>query len=203
MSEEARWYVVHTYSGYENKVKEDLEKAVENRGLEDLIQEVKYPTEEVVELKDNKRKTFLRKVFPGYVMVKMIMNDNTCREASPFPSRMKKSPPWESSAYPSSWISKWAKVSASSPVLWKTLSAPWKSWTPNVKRSSSPCPCSGAALLWNWTISKYKNSKARSAFAADLRSPARLSRIFSPRTYGLSGFKPGKVSKSAVHAAAF
>ena len=77
MSEEARWYVVHTYSGYENKVKEDLEKAVENRGLEDLILEVKYPTEEVVELKDNKRKVIQRKVYPGYVMVKMVMNDNT------------------------------------------------------------------------------------------------------------------------------
>lgn len=77
MSEEARWYVVHTYSGYENKVKEDLEKAVANRGLEDLILEVKYPEEEVVELKDNKRKTIKRKVYPGYVMVKMIMNDNT------------------------------------------------------------------------------------------------------------------------------
>ena len=77
MSEEARWYVVHTYSGYENKVKGDLEKAVENRGLEDLILEVKYPTEEVVELKDNKRKVIQRKVYPGYVMVKMIMNDNT------------------------------------------------------------------------------------------------------------------------------
>lgn len=77
MSEEAKWYVVHTYSGYENKVKEDLEKAIEKRSLQDLILEVKYPTEEVVEFKDNKRKTVQRKLFPGYVMVKMIMNDNT------------------------------------------------------------------------------------------------------------------------------
>lgn len=77
MSEEAKWYVVHTYSGYENKVKEDLEKSVENRHLEDLILEVKYPTEEVIEVKDGKRKVTQRKVFPGYVMVKMIMNDNT------------------------------------------------------------------------------------------------------------------------------
>ena len=77
VSEEAKWYVVHTYSGYENKVKEDLEKTVENRNLQDRILEVKYPTEEVVEIKDNKRKTVLRKVYPGYVMVKMIMNDNT------------------------------------------------------------------------------------------------------------------------------
>ncbi|MBQ9832101.1 MAG: transcription termination/antitermination protein NusG [Clostridia bacterium] len=77
MSEEAKWYVVHTYSGYENKVKEDLEKTVENRNLGDLILEVKYPTEEVIEAKDGKRKVIQRKVYPGYVMVKMIMNDNT------------------------------------------------------------------------------------------------------------------------------
>ncbi|MBQ2661738.1 MAG: transcription termination/antitermination protein NusG [Clostridia bacterium] len=77
MSEEAKWYVVHTYSGYENKVKEDLEKSVENRHLEDLILEIKYPTEEVIEVKDGKRKVTQRKVFPGYVMVKMIMNDHT------------------------------------------------------------------------------------------------------------------------------
>ena len=75
--EEAKWYVVHTYSVYENKVKEDLIKAVENRNLQDMILEVKYPTEEVVEIKDGKRKVYQRKVFPGYVMVKMIMNDKT------------------------------------------------------------------------------------------------------------------------------
>ena len=75
--EEAKWYVVHTYSGYENKVKEDLIKAVENRNLQDMILEVKYPIEEVVEIKDGKRKVYQRKVFPGYVMVKMIMNDKT------------------------------------------------------------------------------------------------------------------------------
>ena len=78
MSEEAKWYVVHTYSGYENKVKEDLEKSVENMGLQDQILEVKYPTEETIEIgKNNKKKTVLRKVYPGYVMVKMFMNDKT------------------------------------------------------------------------------------------------------------------------------
>ena len=68
---DARWYVVHTYSGYENKVKEDLEKTIENRNLQDLILEVKYPTEQVTELKEGskKPKTVLRKVYPGYVMV--------------------------------------------------------------------------------------------------------------------------------------
>jgi len=75
---DAKWYVVHTYSGYENKVKEDLEKSVENMGLQHLIPEVKYPTEEVLEFdKNGKKKTVLRKVFPGYVMVKMVMTDKT------------------------------------------------------------------------------------------------------------------------------
>ena len=72
MSYEAKWYVVHTYSGYENKVKEDLEKSVENLGLQDMILEVKYPTEEAIEILPNgKRKVTQRKLFPGYVMVKM------------------------------------------------------------------------------------------------------------------------------------
>ena len=77
MAEEAKWYVAHTYSGYENKVKEDLEKTVENRGLQDMILEISYPTEEVVEMKDGKRKVVPRKMLPGYVMIKMIMNDKT------------------------------------------------------------------------------------------------------------------------------
>ena len=64
MAEEAKWYVAHTYSGYENKVKEDLEKTVENRGLQDMILEVSYPTEEVVEMKDGKRKVVTRKLLP-------------------------------------------------------------------------------------------------------------------------------------------
>ena len=73
--QEAKWYVVHTYSGYENKVKEDLEKSVENAGLADIILEVQYPTEETIEiLPTGKRKTTTRKVFPGYVMVKMLVD---------------------------------------------------------------------------------------------------------------------------------
>ena len=77
MADAAKWYVIHTYSGYENKVKEDLEKTVENRGLQDMILEISYPTEEVVEMKDGKRKVITRKMLPGYVMIKMIMNDKT------------------------------------------------------------------------------------------------------------------------------
>ena len=75
MSQEAKWYVVHTYSGYENKVKEDLEKSVENLDLQDTILEVKYPTEEAIEILPNgKRKVTQRKVYPGYVMVKMLVD---------------------------------------------------------------------------------------------------------------------------------
>ena len=75
MSEKARWYVVHTYSGYENKVKANLEKAIENRNLESLIHDIQVPMEEVVEEKDGKRKVSLKKKFPGYVLIKMIMGD--------------------------------------------------------------------------------------------------------------------------------
>lgn len=75
MSQETKWYVVHTYSGYENKVKEDLIKAVENAGLQDIILDVMYPTEETIEILPNgKRKSVTRKVYPGYVMVKMIVD---------------------------------------------------------------------------------------------------------------------------------
>ncbi len=74
---EARWYVVHTYSGYENKVASNLAKTVENRGLEDLIQDIRVPTETVTEIKDNKAKEVERKIFPGYVIVKMVMNDDS------------------------------------------------------------------------------------------------------------------------------
>jgi len=74
---EARWYVVHTYSGYENKVKANLEKTVENRSFQDLIQEIKVPMEDQVEIKNGKRQIVQRKVFPGYVIVKMVMTDES------------------------------------------------------------------------------------------------------------------------------
>ena len=77
ISDEARWYVVHTYSGYENKVKANIEKTVENRGMQDQIFEVSVPLQDVVEMKDGRKKTVQRKVFPGYVLLNMIMNDET------------------------------------------------------------------------------------------------------------------------------
>ena len=77
MSDSAKWYVVHTYSGYENKVAQNLEKLVENRNLQSLIQEVRVPTELVVEQKDDTQKEVERKMFPGYVLVKMEMTDDS------------------------------------------------------------------------------------------------------------------------------
>lgn len=74
---EARWYVVHTYSGYENKVKANIEQSIENRRLQDQILEVSVPTQEVVELKNGARKVSEKKLFPGYVLINMIMNDDT------------------------------------------------------------------------------------------------------------------------------
>lgn len=77
MTQVAKWYVVHTYSGHEKKVMMNIEKMVENRGMEDLIVEVKVPTEEKVEIKNGKKKIKETKLFPGYVLVKMIMTDET------------------------------------------------------------------------------------------------------------------------------
>jgi len=77
MPDEAKWYVVHTYSGYENKVAATIEKAVENRKLHDLICQVLVPVEEVEEIIEDKRKIVERKVFPGYVLVKMVMTDQS------------------------------------------------------------------------------------------------------------------------------
>ena len=77
MAESAKWYVVHTYSGYENTVKATIEKTIETRQLQDLIHVVSIPMETVTEITDNGPKTYDRKVFPGYVLVKMVMTDES------------------------------------------------------------------------------------------------------------------------------
>ncbi len=77
MADAAKWYVVHTYSGYENKVKNTIETTVKTRHLEDVIHVVSIPLETVTEITDNGAKTLERKVFPGYVLVKMIMSDDS------------------------------------------------------------------------------------------------------------------------------
>ena len=74
---EANWYVVHTYSGYENKVKANIEKTIENRHLEDQILEVRVPMQDVVEMRNGAKKSVSKKLFPGYVLINMVMNDDT------------------------------------------------------------------------------------------------------------------------------
>ena len=74
---EANWYVVHTYSGYENKVKANIEKTIENRHLEDQILEVRVPMQDVVEMRQGAKKQVSKKLFPGYVLINMVMNDDT------------------------------------------------------------------------------------------------------------------------------
>lgn len=74
---EANWYVVHTYSGYENKVKANIEKTIENRHLEEQIIEVRVPMQDVVEIKNGAKKQVQKKMFPGYVLLNMVMNDDT------------------------------------------------------------------------------------------------------------------------------
>jgi transcriptional antiterminator NusG len=77
VADNAQWYVVHTYSGYENKVKANIEKIVENRNMQDMILDIVVPMEEQIEIKEGKKKVTLRKVFPGYVLIKMVMTDET------------------------------------------------------------------------------------------------------------------------------
>ncbi|HBA68773.1 MAG TPA: transcription termination/antitermination factor NusG [Lachnospiraceae bacterium] len=74
---EANWYVVHTYSGYENKVKANIEKTIENRHLEEEILEVRVPMQDVVEMKNGAKRNVQKKLFPGYVLINMVMNDDT------------------------------------------------------------------------------------------------------------------------------
>ena len=141
-STEALWYVVHTYSGYENKVANDLQTMVENRHLQDLICDIKVPVEMVPEIdKNGKQKMVEHKLFPGYVLVKMVMNDaraaapaSSAPLPSPFPSLLKKWRRW-------AWrrLHRWPLTSTSAtrfrspPVLWKAL---WALWRPLIPRTS-------------------------------------------------------------------
>lgn len=77
LSEQAKWYVIHTYSGHENKVKINIEKLVENRGMQDLVLDIVVPTEDLVEIKNGQRKVKSRKMFPGYVIVKMVVTNES------------------------------------------------------------------------------------------------------------------------------
>lgn len=168
MSDEAKWYVVHTYSGYENKVASNLEKTVENHSLQNLIFEIRVPTEKVTEVAANgKTKEVERKIFPGYVIVKMILTDDrgtlvaisaaarasSARLPSRFRSRMKK---WSDSV--------WRRGMSKSPTMSVTasrlptarlraLSEQWKRlmWTRTTFASWFRCSDVKPRLTWNLT----------------------------------------------------
>ena len=161
MAEQAYWYVVHTYSGYENKVATDLMTMVENRRIQDLICDVKVPTETVMEDQFDKtgnkigEKEVQRKIYPGYVFVKMVMNDNTWYNDTA-KRRRRKSP---SSALitalprPKS-IMPWATMSRSLPAQWKVPSVRWKRSISTNARSASRSTCLAAKSRQNLVCTK-------------------------------------------------
>ena len=149
-STEALWYVVHTYSGYENKVANDLQTMVENRHLQDLICDIKVPVEMVPEIdKNGKQKMVEHKLFPGYVLVKMVMNDDTwyvvrnTRGCTGFVGPASKPVPLTAEEVEKMGVEKAAPLSSrlrlsatpcrSPPVLWKAL---WALWRPLIPRTS-------------------------------------------------------------------
>ena len=154
MSDTAKWYVVHTYSGYENKVATSIENAVENRKLHDLIQEVRVPTETVVEIKDDKKREVERKLFPSYVLVKMIMTDDSwyvvrnIRGVTGFVGPGSKPVPLTDEEVARLGVDtgkvevNFAVVirSAWYPVTWTVSSEQWKLWTPRQTMSGLLCP---------------------------------------------------------------
>lgn len=164
-SNEALWYVVHTYSGYENKVATDLQTMVDNRRLQDLICDIKVPTEMVPEIKDGKEHMVERKLFPGYVLVKMIMNDDTwyvvrnTRGCTGFvgpaskpvplsPEEVEKMGVEKARRWP--WTSRSATMCRSLPALWKALWALWRPSIPRASKSSSRSTCSAGRPPQRW-----------------------------------------------------
>ena len=152
MSENAKWYVVHTYSGYENTVAESIKKAAENRQMQDLIQDVNIPMETVVERTESgESKEVTRKVFPGYVLVKMILTDESwhlvrnSRGCTGFVGSDGK----PRLAIPSrSWTARW-----------KASLARWTSWIPRGTASALSSPCSAGRRRSSWSLTRSSRSK--------------------------------------------
>ena len=158
MSDAAKWYVVHTYSGYENKVASSIEKAVENRKLHDLITAVNIPVERVTEVKDGKTREIERKLFPGYVLVKMILTDESwylvrnTRGCTGFvgPNSNKPLPLSDEEvaengrgeARNRNQLSRWATACASSTARWQASSALSMSSSPKRTRYALSYQCS-------------------------------------------------------------
>ena len=149
MSELAKWYVVHTYSGYENSVAANILKAAENRKMQDLIQEVNIPMETVKEITDSGEKTVERKVFPGYVLVKMVLTDESwhlvhnVRGAAGFVGSDGKAIPLTASSTTKWWSAMGSATPSRSPTARsRASSARWTSLSPTRTVSASSFPCS-------------------------------------------------------------
>ena len=173
MAEEAKWYVVHTYSGYENAVAAAVMKAAENRKMTDLIREVRIPMETVTEFTDSGEKTIDRKVFPGYVLVKMILTDESwhlvhnVRGATGFVgSDGEAIPLTEQEIYDLGVERREIVVGYAVGDEVKVIDGPlsvswawWTSWNPRRTGSESSFQCSAARLLWIWSSTRSKSSK--------------------------------------------
>lgn len=197
MAEEARWYVAHTYSGYENTVKATIEKAVENRNMGDLILEVNIPMETVTEVTDNGPKTVERKVFPGYVLVKMVMTDETwhlvrnVRGVTGFVGSGNKPIPLTEAEIASLGVEKKEVVvnyavgdNVRSPTAhWSLSWASWKRSTWNGRRSGSSCPCSAGRPRWSWTWIKSNPSDPARFWRKTTRGRGRSGAPLRPTTF--------------------
>ena len=162
MSENAKWYVIHTYSGYENAVKTSIEKFVNGRGMEDMILRMEIPVETVKEVSESgEAKEVERKVFPGYVLIKMVMTDDTwhlvrnVRGVTGFVGTANK--PWAWKSTRSSWATTSATMFVSWMAPWPASLALWKTSNPKRIRSASWFPCSVARPPWNWSWIRWKS----------------------------------------------
>ena len=158
MADNAKWYVAHTYSGYENAVKTAIEKFVVNRGMEDMILDIQIPLEKVTEITETgAAKEVERKVFPGYVLVKMVMTDDTwhlvrnVRGVTGFVGEARNKP-----------IPRWRRS------------------TPRRTRSRSSCPCSGGRPPWSWSWTRWK-------WSSDPQADSFPSKLFRRVSGGVGG----------------
>ena len=155
MAETAKWYVVHTYSGYENAVAAAVMKAAENRRMTDLIHEVKIPMETVTEFTDAGEKTVERKVFPGYVLIKMILTDDSwhlvhnVRGATGFVGADGKAIPLTEQEIYAAWQTGPLPASSarSRRSTWRAIPSVWLS------------PCSAGRLRWSWSLTRSNHSR--------------------------------------------
>ena len=186
MADELKWYVAHTYSGYENTVAASIEKSVENRNMKDLITEVNIPMETVTEITDNGPKTVERKVFPGYVLVKMVMTDETwhlvrnIRGVTGFvgsankghpPHRRRDRRSGRGKARGSGVLRRGGQCPRSPTAPWSPLSAPWRAGSGPGQGPRGRVHVRAGRLpsSWSWTRWSQSNPKREAVVSRRLR----------------------------------